>query len=162
MTYEQGGSGRAGLGIITAVGDTLTLKDRIAHHFTTGISTVEIASKNVAKLNNEFQKFYRNKDYRYKSYVVKGGPDKLNALRKLLDQHEIKYGRAPSGTVKGYDYKKGSTASMRTSTEDLVVPTDQTRGTLVKVLFEPKPNSATPLPMISRHGPYPMPTDWTP
>jgi len=28
MTYEQGGSGRAGLGIITRNGDTLTLKDR--------------------------------------------------------------------------------------------------------------------------------------
>ena len=34
MTYEQGGGGRAGLGIITSIGDTLTLKDRIAHHHT--------------------------------------------------------------------------------------------------------------------------------
>ncbi len=39
MTYEQGGSGRAGLGIKTSIGDTLTLKDRIAHHHTTGLST---------------------------------------------------------------------------------------------------------------------------
>ena len=46
MTYEQGGSGRAGLGVVVATGDTLTLKDRIAHHLTTGLSTVEVASRN--------------------------------------------------------------------------------------------------------------------
>ena len=63
MTYEQGGSGRAGLGVITAIGDTLTLKDRIAHHFTTGISTVEIASQNIEKLNTEFKKFFQRKNF---------------------------------------------------------------------------------------------------
>ena len=36
MTYEQGGSGRAGLGILNSVGDVLSLKDRIAHHYTSG------------------------------------------------------------------------------------------------------------------------------
>ena len=41
MTYEQGGSGEAGLAVETSIGDTLTLKDRIAHHFTTGMSTLE-------------------------------------------------------------------------------------------------------------------------
>src|SRR5690606_10558989 len=39
MTYEQGGSGHAGLGISTFIGDTLSLHDRIAHHHTTGLST---------------------------------------------------------------------------------------------------------------------------
>ena len=42
----QGGGGRAGLGIITAEADTLTLADRIAHHYTTGLSTVETAANN--------------------------------------------------------------------------------------------------------------------
>ncbi|MFA6277384.1 MAG: M14 metallopeptidase family protein, partial [Pedobacter sp.] len=40
MTYEQGGI-RAGLSVITADGDTLTLKDRIDHHFTTSMATLE-------------------------------------------------------------------------------------------------------------------------
>jgi len=35
----------------------LTLVDRVAHHKTTGLSTVEIASKNAVKLNSEFKKF---------------------------------------------------------------------------------------------------------
>ncbi|QCX02273.1 zinc carboxypeptidase [Aggregatimonas sangjinii] len=138
MTYEQGGSGRAGLGIVTRIGDTLTLKDRIAHHHTTGLSTVEVASKNAKKLNTEFKKFYQNKDFKYKSYVLNGDADKLGALTELLDQHEIKYGSGNNGTVKGYDYKTGSNGSMRTTEKSLVVSTDQPRGTLVKVLFEPK------------------------
>ena len=44
MTYEQGGSGRAGLAVINSNGDTLSLKDRINGHFTTGMSTVEVAA----------------------------------------------------------------------------------------------------------------------
>ncbi|MEX0884342.1 MAG: M14 family zinc carboxypeptidase, partial [Cyclobacteriaceae bacterium] len=45
MTIEQGGSGRAGIGIINAEGDTLTLKERIVHHHTTGLSAIETTSE---------------------------------------------------------------------------------------------------------------------
>ena len=137
MTYEQGGSGQAGLGILTRSGDTLTLKDRIAHHFTTGISTVEVASANAQKLNDEFKKFYTNKNYKYKSYVLNGDADKINSLTSLLDQHEITYGWSTSENVKGFDYKSGKIKSIKASAQSLVVSTDQPKGTLVKVLFEP-------------------------
>ncbi|PCJ96900.1 MAG: zinc carboxypeptidase [Flavobacteriaceae bacterium] len=137
MTYEQGGSGRAGLGIITRIGDTLTLKDRIAHHFTTGISTVEVSANNAAKLNTEFKKFYQNKAYKYKSYVLNGNKGAISTLENLLNKHEIDYGRASNGTAKGFHYKTGKTGSIRTSDKTLVVSTNQPKGTLVKVLFEP-------------------------
>lgn len=137
MTYEQGGSGRAGLGVITRIGDTLTLKDRIAHHHTTGLSTVEVASNNVEKLNSEFKKFYQNKNFKYKSYVLSGNDDKIKALEELLSHHEITFGRATSGTVKGYHYKLGTTGSLKTDENTLVVSTNQPKGTMVKVLFEP-------------------------
>ncbi|GAB5472179.1 MAG: M14 family metallopeptidase [Maribacter sp.] len=137
MTYEQGGSGRAGLGIITSIGDTLTLKDRIAHHHTTGLSTVEVASKNAQKLNDEFKKFYTNKNFTYKSYVLNGDQDKIDALTRLLDQHEITYQAGRQATVKGFRYKTGKTGSMKTSSNSLIIPGDQSKGTLVKVLFEP-------------------------
>ena len=39
MTYEQAGGGIAGLGIKNDENLVLTLKDRIQHHYTTGIST---------------------------------------------------------------------------------------------------------------------------
>jgi len=137
MTYEQGGSGRAGLGVQTANGDTLTLKDRIAHHLSTGLSTVEVASKNVAKLNEEFKKFYLPKNYKYKSFVLNGQEDHLKALTKLLDQHQLTYTYGTGAMVKGFNYYTGRSGSLKTNSESLIISTNQTRGTLVKVLFEP-------------------------
>ncbi len=137
MTYEQGGSGRAGLGVLTANGDTLTLEDRIAHHLSTGLSTVEVASKNAVKLNEEFKRFYLPKNYKYKSFVLNGEQDHLNALTKLLDQHRITYSYGTGDMVKGFNYKTGRSGSLKTNSESLIISTNQTRGTLVKVLFEP-------------------------
>ncbi|MEO0901320.1 MAG: M14 metallopeptidase family protein, partial [Bacteroidota bacterium] len=114
MTYEQGGSGRAGLSVITGTGDTLTLKDRLSHHLTTGLSTVEVSSNNAQKLNEEFKKFYQNKNYKYKSYVLSGNKDHINELKQLLDKHEIVYGNAKKGVVKGYDYRTGKNSSRNT------------------------------------------------
>ncbi|MBT8183801.1 MAG: zinc carboxypeptidase [Eudoraea sp.] len=137
MTYEQGGSGRAGLGIKTSIGDTLTLKDRIAHHHTTGLSTVEVAANNAEKLNEEFKKFYSNKNFKYKSYVLEGDRDKLFALSKLLDQHGIRYGTPQNTSVRGFNYRTGRVSTKKAAANSMVVSTNQTKGTLVKVLFEP-------------------------
>jgi hypothetical protein len=57
MTFEQGGI-RGGLAVINEDGDTLTLADRLEHHYTTGLSTVEIASNNSSKLVSEFKKYF--------------------------------------------------------------------------------------------------------
>jgi len=138
MTYEQGGSGRAGLGVKTSIGDTLTLKDRIAHHHTTGLSTVEVASKNAQQLNNEFKKFYTKKSFKYKSYALNGDADKIDALTALLRQHQIKYHWGKEGSAKGFSYTTGKTQTLPMNKKSLVVHTDQPKGTLVKVLFEPK------------------------
>ena len=137
MTYEQGGSGRAGLGIVTGIGDTLTLNDRIAHHRTTGLSTVEVAAKNAQKLNEEFKKFYTNRNYKHKSYILNGDTDNIKALTQLLDKHDIKYGQAKASTIKGLKYDTGKMGSMKTSSNSLVVSMDQPKRTLVKVLLEP-------------------------
>lgn len=137
MTYEQGGSGFAGLGVVTRYGDILTLKDRIAHHHTTGLSTVEISAKNAAKLISEYKKFHTPKNYKYKSYVLSGNPDNINALTQLLDAHNIKYGFKNRASVKGYDYKTKRQRTLRLNSPHLVVSTNQSKGSLVKVLFEP-------------------------
>ena len=137
MTYEQGGSGRAGLGIKTIIGDTLTLYDRIAHHLTTGLSTVEVVSKNTEKLNREFKKFYQNKNFKFKSYVMNGDPDKIEALTALLQSHDIKYGWAKDGLVKGQLYGSGKLGTLKTTPASLVVSTNQAKGTLAQVLMEP-------------------------
>ncbi|WP_405606051.1 M14 family metallopeptidase [Polaribacter sp. Asnod1-A03] len=139
MTYEQAGHGRAGLGITTNEGEVLTLTSRATHHMTTGLSTVEISSKNAEKLNTEFKKFFDNNNSDYKSFVLKNdNDDKTNRLKNLLNTHEIKYEFANSGTIKGYNYGTQKEEKFTTSKGDLVIHTNQPKGTMVKVLFEPK------------------------
>ncbi|MGK7369881.1 MAG: M14 family zinc carboxypeptidase, partial [Candidatus Halalkalibacterium sp. M3_1C_030] len=100
MTYEQAGGGYAGLGIIKPEGDTLTLHDRLMHHYTTGMSTVEIASQYADKLVSEFGAYYNdaleNPSGEYKTFVIKAdnNPDKMKALFDLLDKHKVEYGKA--------------------------------------------------------------------
>lgn len=137
MTYEQAGNGRAGLGIKTSEGEILTLKDRVAHHHAAGLSTVETASKNASQLVSEFRKFYHNDPEDVKNYVLKGNPDKLHALKQLLDLHEIEYNFALPGRTKGFDYRRQEKASMKLDRNTLVVPLDQPKAKMVKVLFEP-------------------------
>ncbi|QTE23622.1 M14 family metallopeptidase [Polaribacter cellanae] len=146
MTYEQAGHGMAGLGIHTDEGEVLTLKDRAIHHMTTGLSTVEISSQNAEKLNTEFKKFFNNADLNYKSYVLKNdNEDKMNRLKALLDKHEIKYENAKKGSVKGYNYANQENEKFDTSTNDLVIHTNQPKGKMVKVLFEPNAKLADSL-----------------
>jgi hypothetical protein len=142
MTYEQAGHGRAGLGIIKQEGDSLTLIDRIAHHYTTGLSTIEIASKNSDRLLSEFGKFFGdNSSLKYKSFVLKydGNEDKFRSLKLWLDTQGIIYGTASNVKgLRGYDYTSGANASFSISSSDLVISTNQPKATLTHILFEPK------------------------
>ncbi len=142
MTYEQAGGGRAGLGIIKQEDDSLTLKDRIAHHYTTGMSTVEISSNNSDRLLSEFGKFFGdNSTLKYKTFVLKhdGNDDKFNALKSWLESVGIEYGTASNVRgLRGYNYRTGGSSGFTISPNDLVVSTNQPKATLAHILFEPK------------------------
>ena len=139
MTYEQGGSGRAGLSVLTQVGDTLSLLDRVTHHVTTGISTVEVAAKKSDKLIKEYRDFCKKKSYKYKSFVLSGNHNKMESLLELLDKNGIRYELASENTVvKGWNFNTGKIESYKTIAGDMLVSTDQDKGTLVNVLFEPQ------------------------
>lgn len=144
MTYEQAGGGAGGLGVYKQEGDTLTLEDRIAHHFTTGISTIEISSKNADKLIKAFRKFFNDAvstgSGNYKTYVIKntaGSAQNLNALLDLLDKNGIQYASG-SGTAKGYNYFSGKDEAFTINKDDVVINVIQPQSTLITVLFEPK------------------------
>ena len=147
MTYEQGGHARGGRGILTQIGDTLTLRDRIDHHLTTSLSTVEIAARRADRLVENFGEYFRrareNPDVPYRSYVVgaANGPEKLHRLAALLERHGIQYGFARDAENIGgaFDYRTGKTNDVRLAPDDLVIPVAQPMGTLVNVLFEPQP-----------------------
>ncbi|NEU09242.1 zinc carboxypeptidase [Flavihumibacter sp. R14] len=143
MTYEQGGSGRAGLAVINEEGDTLTLRDRIEHHYTTGLSTVEAASRNAEKAVNEFKSYFAssksNPAGEYKAYVVKGkeNPEKLKALATLLKGNGIDFGYGSSKGANGFNYFTGKTESFSVEPTDLVISAYQPKSVMLKVLFEP-------------------------
>ena len=144
MTYEQGGSGSAGLGITMATGDTLTLADRIAHHHTTGLSTVEITSVHREKVVAEFQTFFSNAVSKpsggYSSYVIKRdkGGKRVEALKAHLDQLGIASGSvSESSGSNGWSYRASGTSDFDIEPGDLLIDAHQPRSTLLGVLFEP-------------------------
>lgn len=143
MTYEQGGIG-SGTAVQTAVGDTLTLADRLIHHFTTGISTVETASANADKLITEYKNFFSKAVTtgfgEYKTFVIKNNPEdaqRISSLLELLDKNGIEYGTA-AATGKGYNYFTGKEEMFKVNSGDIVVSSFQPKSALVQVLFEPK------------------------
>ena len=148
MTYEQGGSGRAGIAIRTAVGDTLTLTDRILHHHTTGLSTIEVTSLSAERVVDEFAAYFQNggSDGRgrgadARSYVLRVGdePDRASAITRLLRLQGIQYSVIDQATrANGRAYSSGDARRFDIAAGDLVVSTNQPKGTLASVLFEPE------------------------
>jgi hypothetical protein len=145
MTYEQGGNSRGGVAINLNNGDTLTLVDRIEHHFATSLSTIEIASANAGKLVSNFKKYFDESNAGtnniYKCYVVRNTRNgNISALKNLLQKNEINYGFATTGnTAKGYNYFSQKDESFTFQKDDIIINAAQPKAALLKVLFEPQP-----------------------
>ena len=145
MTYEQGGSSRAGLGIVTTEGDTLTLRDRLEHHRVTSLSTIEVAATHRARIVSEFKAYFRESREqppgRYRTFLIKPGqnPDRLGALKRHLELQGITFGHATvAREVDGFSYRTGEKGPVQIAPGDMVVSTAQPKGVLASVLFEPE------------------------
>ncbi len=142
MTYEQAGGPGGGAAALKVDGDILTLYDRIMHHFTTGMSTIEMASLYNSRLINEFKKFFddgkNNGTGEYKTYVItETNAGKLKPLQNFFDANGIKYGSISGTSIKGYNYFSGKEESF-TASNSIAVSAYQPKASLIKVLFEPK------------------------
>jgi len=145
MTYEQGGGGAGGLAVLKQDNDTLTLTDRIAHHVTTGLSTIEVASRQAQKIMGEYTAYFKNAvsapDGPYKAYVIKaaGNTEKLAGLATLLKRNNIAFGYGANVTkASGLNYFTNKTESFDVEKEDMVISAFQPRSNLLQVLFEPQ------------------------
>ncbi len=144
MTYEQGGSRRGARGVKLSNGEILTLKNRIMHHKTTALSTIETGHLHRSRLLQEFQKFYAESSTepkgRYKTYVVKrdSSGHRLKSLCALLDKQDIRYGSV-SGPIQvtGYDYLSMGTVTTEVHPGDLVISALQPKSVLAQVLMNP-------------------------
>ncbi|TKC12738.1 zinc carboxypeptidase [Pedobacter polaris] len=142
MTYEQGGI-RAGLAVITIDGDTLTLKDRIDHHFATSMATIETVATHSEKLLSEFKKYFEqsvaNPPGLYKTYIVKAQHiSRLRKMAELLKKNNIAFAFGADRTLNGYNYETQKQESFKVERNDLIVNLQQPHATLANVLFEPQ------------------------
>ncbi|MCP3929546.1 MAG: zinc carboxypeptidase [Bacteroidetes bacterium] len=146
MTYEQAGGGRAARAVTMENKDTLTLSDRILHHKTTSLATIEVSSKNAVQLVGNFQKYFSNAKNDppgiYKTYIIKNTPQSKGYIKKLcslLDQHGIEYGSVNNSinNVVAFSYIENTESMMLISEKDLLISTAQPMGVLASVLFDP-------------------------
>ncbi|MBP6023224.1 M14 family metallopeptidase [Ferruginibacter sp.] len=143
MTYEQGGHSRGGLAVQTDEGEVLTLKDRLLHHTTTGLSTVEITSKNADKVIAEYKKYFDNAragiGSNYKAYLLTSNDfARINAVQETLRNNGIAFKNAPSTSgLSGYNYFTGKNEIVKAETYTIVINANQPRSVLAKVLLEP-------------------------
>ena len=145
MTFEQGGGPRGGISVLNENNDTLTLTDRATHHYTTGLSTIEVASVNASKLVSEFKKFFddsrQGKGNINKAYIITtDNRDKLNAVEDLLSKNGIEYGLMSSSIFKGMNYRTGKEETGKLKKYHLAISTSQPQSVLARVLLEPSSN----------------------
>ncbi|MDJ1467403.1 M14 family metallopeptidase [Xanthocytophaga flava] len=146
MTYEQGGSGRAGLGYLTSEGDTLTLTKRIAHHVAASYASIEAVASRGDQVLKEFKTYFdqsrNNPQGAYKGYLIKakGDESKIQSIAQLLDRNGIRYGYAnKGGSVKGFNYATGKSEAAKIEENDLVISAYQPKSVMLRALFDPKP-----------------------
>jgi len=145
MTFEQGGSGRAGLAYQKNDGDTLTLRQRIDHHHAASIATLESVADRADQIVREYHTFFdqalKSPIGDFKSYVIKtaGEDGRIAALRRLLDANQIRYGQAGKAVkTQGFGYLANKNEAVNVEAGDLLISAYQPKSTLLKILFEPK------------------------
>lgn len=141
MTYEQGGLGRGGAAVINEDGDTLTLWDRLFHHYTTSMSTIEASADHASKLVQEFRKYYTNARTNppgeFKAWLLKGDDtDRMQRLKELLEKNNIQYAWVYNGSFTGLNYFTNKNETVKAQAGDMVINMNQNNANLIKVLFE--------------------------
>ena len=146
MTYEQAGHSFSGRAVKMENGDTLTLQDRIDHHYTTSISTIEVSSEGAAELNSNFVKYFdvssSNPPGALKSYIISGDNPaaELSDLAAYFDLHSIEYKALEKDLkVEAYSYQANEELETTLKAGDMLVSAYQPLAILTQVLFEPNP-----------------------
>ncbi len=143
MTYEQAGHGISGRMILLSNGDTLRLQDRIDHHRTSAMSTIEVAAVEKNQFVSNFPSYFQSAPAQSYTYVLHSSAKRkdLEQLQAFLELHEIEYAFAgQNASVNGYVYQDFKEGSFKIKSGDLVISNKQAKHVLVDVLFEPNPD----------------------
>lgn len=148
MTYEQGGSGGAGVLVKTSQDQLLSLNDRIANHVESSLEAVYTTARLAEKLVDEWGAYYdRNRTQpigRFGGYLIPKTEDnsaRIERLVKFLDRHGVTSESMTSNqkSVTGWEYGVRQKRSVKPKEGDLVISAYQTHSGILGVLFDPDP-----------------------
>ena len=148
MTYEQGGSGSAGVLIQTTNGPLLSLDDRIENHVESSMKAIETSASLSRRLVDEWAAFYnRNRTTpigQFAGYwipVTEQNEQRTNELVTFLDRHGIVSEQISESkkSVEAWEYGSGQWRTARPKKGDLVISSYQTHSGILNVLFDPNP-----------------------
>jgi Zinc carboxypeptidase len=146
MTYEQGGGGAAGLAYdLPDHQRTLTLRDRVSHHFVSSLATINTSSQNREARLADFAEFHRaaidagQKGATRAYYIVPGrDPQRTAHLVDLLLKEgiEVKRSTADIDVNDATDYWGERSNRKRLPAGTYVVDAAQPAGFLARALLE--------------------------
>jgi hypothetical protein len=140
MTYEQAGSGRAGLAFRRPDGTVLTLRDRAEHHRTAGQATLRAAAERKSELLLGFAHFHRTVGEGTPAVLLVPGdnPARVEALVALLRGQGIRVEEATRGFRAGARPHYGFRSRNEFPAGTYRVPARQSRGRLATTLLQPE------------------------
>ena len=140
MTYEQAGSGSAGLAIRRSDEQVLTLRERAQHHRTTGHATLRTAAQGKTDLLLDFAQFHRTAGGDMPDILLVPGsdPGRLHALASLLRAQHIHVEEAGAAVRADAQPHAGYEARREFPAGTLRVPARQPRGLLAMTLLQPE------------------------
>lgn len=140
MTYEQGGGGFGGRAVERPDGTVLTLRDRAFGHRTTGNATLRTVAEGKSELLLGFWEFHRDVDEGLDdTYLVPGrDPTRLEALVRLLRQHDIQVDRATAPVELAAAPHPGYEARGTLPEGSVRIRARQPRGRLAAALLRPE------------------------
>lgn len=148
MTYEQGGSGRAGVLVERADGTLLSLRDRIDNHVESSLSAIETSARLAGRLVDELAAFHETNRAqpkgRFGGYhipVNAGNASRVDRLVEFLQQHKIECERATSTSrpLSAWEYGTSTNRNVVIQPGDLLISSYQTHSRILDVLFDPEP-----------------------
>ena len=148
MTYEQGGSGGAGVLVLQNSGDLLSLEQRIENHVSSSFEALFTSARLSSDLVNQMSEFFelnRTKPSgRFHAYHIPVSEDNISRTQSLvsfLAKHNIRCEAVLENTriSQAWEYGIGDTRSIVAKKGDLLINAHQTHSGILNVLFDPDP-----------------------
>lgn len=148
MTYEQGGSGGAGVLIETRTGDLLSLEDRIQNHSVSSLEALYTSARLSERLVDEFAAFHeRNRTQpagTFKGYLIPMSDQntaRISQLVEFLARHQIDCQQVTQASkpLQAWEYGSCQKRTVTPQAGDLIISSYQTHSGLLDVLFDPNP-----------------------